>query len=227
MRIAGKIVGGRPIVLGLVVLLIFSGCSEEDDNPSVPGHEANIPNTSLTFPDTPRKLMTNFQTIYETRDAKEYKLTLDPAFVTLLQQFTIDEFPQVGPELDATEETWIHDRMFSGEVLANANGDLVPPVLHISFSVFEQIVDWGLSLPSDPIPNTLSSLFEVEILVDRGRQYSTLRVEGQIRFYVTTAEGRLNGQPQTYFRLVGQLDLSDNGKDVSRIAWGSLKALFH
>jgi len=91
----------------------------------------------------------------------------------------------------------------------------------------EQIVDWGLSLPTDPIPNTLSSLYEVVFLIDRGRQFSTLMVEGQIRFYVTTAEGMLNGQPKTYYRLVGQLDLTDNGKDVSRIAWGSLKASFH
>jgi hypothetical protein len=35
MRIAGEKGGARPIVLGLVALLVFSGYSEEDDNPFV------------------------------------------------------------------------------------------------------------------------------------------------------------------------------------------------
>lgn len=67
----------------------------------------------------------------------------------------------------------------------------------------------------------------MEILVDRGQAYSTLKIEGQIRFYVTTAEGRLDGEPKTYYRLVGQLDLTSNGKVSELIAWGSLKAYFH
>jgi len=218
---------GQLIALGLLALLVFSGCSDEEDNPFVPGTGDTIPDSSLPFPDTPAKLMANFQTIYETRDADEYKLILDSAFVTLLQQNTINEFPLVGVELDVDQEIRIHGRMFSGESLEDANGGFLPPILHFSFSRLQQIVDWGQSLPTDPIPNTLSSLYLVEILVDRGQQYSTLKVEGQIRFYVTTAEGRLNGQPKTYYRLVGQLDLTDNGKDVSTIAWGSLKASFH
>lgn len=217
----------RLVVLMLVVLLIASGCSDEEKNPLTPGVGDNIPDSSLPFPDTPEQLMANFQTIYETMDVDEYKLILDPAFETILQQGTQDEFPGVGSTLDVTEENRLYARMFLGELLQDANGNLLPAILHFSFSQFRVLVDWGESLPTDPIPNTLSALYEVEILVDRGQSFSTLIVRGQIRFYVTTAEGKLNGQPKTYFRLVGQLDLTNINKDVEEVAWGFLKAMFH
>ena len=217
----------RLVVLMLAVLLAASGCSDEEKSPLTPGTEDNIPDSSLPFPDTPEQLMANFQKIYETRDVDEYQLILDPAFETILQQATIDEFPNVGAKLDVTEENRIHERMFSGNDLEDADGNFLPAVLHFSFSQFRVLVDWGESLPTDPIPNTLSALYEVEILVDRGQSFSTLIVKGQIRFYVTTAEGRLNGQPKTYYRLVGQLDLTNINKDVGEVAWGFLKALFH
>ena len=186
-----------------------------------------ITGSSLPFPDTPDQLLANFRTIYETRDTDEYRIILDPAFVTLLQPETVNEFPLVGNELDFAEEIRIHDRLFSAESQTDPGGGFIPAVVQISFSRLTQIVDWGLSLPTDPIPSTLSSLYDVEILVDRGQAYSTLKVEGQIRFYATTAEVLHEGQPRTYYRLVGQLDLTDSRKDVSIMAWGSLKAYFH
>jgi len=214
-------------LLFMTILLIMAGCSKEEENPLVPEDELNLPDSSLPFPDTPDQLLANFQTIYETRDADEYQLILDPAFVTLLQQDTINEFPHVGTELDVAEEIQIHGRLFLGETLTDPDGGLLPAVLNFSFSRFNKIVDWGLSLPSDPIPNTLSALYDVEILADRGQTFSTLMVEGQIRFYVSTAGVILDGQPKSYFRLVGQQDLTDNNKDVDEILWGSLKVLFH
>ncbi len=214
-------------LLLMTTLLVMVGCSEDEENPLVPDDELNLPDSSLPFPDTPDQLLANFRTIYETRDADEYRLILDPAFVTLLQQDTIIDFPLVGDELDMAEEFRIHDRLFLGEVLQDANGNLLPPIVTFSFSRLTKIVDWGLSLPTDPIPSTLSALYDVEILADRGQSYSTYIIRGQIRFYGTTAEVILDGQPQSYFRLVGQLDLTDNNKDAQNVTWGSLKALFH
>jgi hypothetical protein len=211
----------------LAVLLAASGCSDEEKSPLTPGTEDNIPDSSLPFPDTPEQLMANFQKIYETRDVDEYKLILDPAFETILQQVTIDEFPDVGAKLDATEENRIHDRMFSGNDLEDANGNFLPAIHYVSFSQFRVLVDWGESLPTDPIPDTLSAMYDVEINFDRGQEYWSPTVSGNIRFYVTTAEGRLNGQPKTYYRLVGQLDLTDGKMNMERTAWGSLKAMFH
>ena len=212
--------GWRLVVMMLAVLLAVSGCSDEKESPFTPGTGANIP-------DTPEQLMANFQTIYETMDVEEYKLILDPAFETLLQDATTARFPGVGVTLDVTEENRIHARMFSGEALQDANGNLLPAIWHFSFSQFRALVDWGESLPTDPIPNTLSALYDVEILVDRDQLFSALVVRGSIRFYVTAAEGKLNGQPKTYYRLVGQLDLTSNNKDVEIEGWGSLKAWYH
>ena len=217
----------RLVVLMLAVLLAASGCSDGKKSPLTPGTEDNIPDSSLPFPDTPEQLMANFQKIYETMDVDEYRLILDPSFETILQQVTIDEFPDVGAKLDATEENRIHDRMFSGNDLEDANGNLLPAIHYVRFSQFRVLVDWGESLPTDPIPDTLSAMYDVEINFNRGQQYSPLKVSGNIRFYVTTAEGRLNGQPKAYYRLVGQLDLTNGKKSMETTAWGSLKAMFH
>lgn len=208
------------------VLLVASGCGD-DGPPLDPDPGDNIPPSTLPFPDTPDQLMANFQMIYETMDADEYKFILDPAFETLLQQATQNEFPGVGSTLNEAEENRLHDRMFLGEPLLDANGGFLPAIFSFSFSRFQPRVGWGVSLPTDPIPNTLSALYEVEILADRGPNYSAKIVRGTIRFYVTTAEGKLNGQPKTYYRLIGQLDLTEFSKDVQNTAWGSLKALYH
>jgi hypothetical protein len=210
----------------LAVLCLLAGCSEEEEHPFTLIAPADIPDSSLPFPDTPDQLLANFRTIYENRDADEYGLILDPAFVTILQQGTRNEFPRVGPELDVAEETRIHGRLFSGEAVTDPDGNLVPAIIGFEFTRFSQVVDWGESLPTDPIPSTLSALYAVTIEVARGPQYSTLVVDGQIRFYVTTAAGRLDGEPRTYFRMVGQLDLTDFGKGVEDVAWSSLKAKF-
>lgn len=222
-----KIWGGKLVVLMFGVLLVASGCSDDKENPLIPGTGDNIPDSSLPFPDTPEQLMANFQKIYETMDVDEYKLILDPAFETHLQQSSQNEFPGVGPTLDMTEENHLHQRMFLGEQLQDANGNFLPAIAAFGFSKFRILVGWGMSLPTDPIPNTLSAMYEVDILVDRGQNFSTQKVAGTIRFYVTTAEGILNDQPKTYYRLVGQLDLTNPGKSTDVIAWGSLKALYH
>ena len=217
----------RLVVLMFAVLLALSGCSEDEENPLTPGTGDNFPVSTLPFPDTPEQLMANFQKIYETMDKDEYKLILDPAFETLLQQAAQNEFTGVGPTLDVTEENRLHERMFLGEPLDDAMGNFLPAIAAFGFSNFRNLVGWGISLPTDPIPNTLSALYEVDILVDRGQNFSTLKVAGTIRFYVGTAEGKLNGEPKVYYRLVGQLDLTNPGKGVEEVAWGSLKALYY
>jgi len=217
----------RLVFLVFAVLLVASGCTEEEETPFFPGPEDNIPDSALPFPDTPEQLMANFREIYEAMDVDEFGLILDPGFETILQDNTIIEFPHMGLTLDVAEENRIHERMFSGEDLTGHGGDFIPAIINLSFDEFRAVVDWGVSLPTDPIPNTLSSLYEVDILVDRGQIFSSFRIVGQIRFYVTTAEGNLNGQPKTYYRMVGQLDLTLSEKGAGNTSWGSLKAWFH
>jgi hypothetical protein len=212
-------------LLGLLV--VCGGCTEDEERPFQPGTGTDIPDSDLPFPATPDLLMTNFMTVYETMDATEYALMLDPAFATHLKASTVAEFPAVGATLDVAEEKQIHGRLFSGEDLTDQGGRFLPAVHQFSFGKLRKIVDWGESLDTDPIPNTLSALYEVDILVDRGQQYSTFKVEGQIRFYVKPASGLVDGQPQTYYRLVGQLDQTGISKSTEIVAWGSLKALYY
>ncbi len=227
MLVMDNKMSARLAALMFAVLLIASGCSDEEESLLTPRTVDNIPDSSLLFPDTPEQLMANFQTIYETMDVDEYRLILDPAFETILQDATLDDFPGVGITLDVAEENHLHERMFLGEPLQDANGELLPAIFQFTMARFQPVVDWGESLPSDPIPNTLSAMYDVEILVGRGQEFSSLMVRGSIRFYVTTAEGRLNGEPKTYYRLVGQLDLTQDNKAVWLTPWGSLKAWFH
>ena len=214
-----------PVLFGLA--LLCGGCSEEDANPVNPGPGNDVPDSDLPFPGTPDQLMVNFVTIYQAMDPVEYSLILDPAFETLLLAATQAEFPDLGPTLDVAEENRIHGRLFSGEALTTPEGDLLPPTKEVVFNVFRKVVDWGLSLPTDPIPETLSALYDVDIILDRGQSYALARVQGQIRFYVTEAEGRIDGQPQTYYRLVGQLDLTGSLKGSEQTSWGSFKALYY
>lgn len=218
----------RPVVfLAAFVLVLAAGCGEEESDPVGPGPNDNIPASSLPFPDTPDQLMANFQTIYETGDAAEYALLLDPAFETYLQAATVAEFPLVGLTLDETEENRICGRMFSGRDLTDASGSFLPGIESIDFGGFVKVVDWGQSLPTDPIPGTLSALYEVDVMVFRGPENPAVRVTGMIRFYAASAEGRLNGEPATYYRMRGQLDLTEGSKRSEQVAWGSLKALYH
>ncbi len=221
----------RPMRLGLLLtaatLVLAAGCGDEESDPVGPGPNDNIPASSLPFPDTPDQLMANFQTIYETRNAAEYALHLDPAFETFLQAPTMAEFPLVGLTLDETEENRIHGRMFSGRDLTDASGSFLPGIESIVFGGFVKVVDWGQSLPTDPIPGTLSALYEVDVTVFRGQENPAVRVTGMIRFYAASAEGRRNGEPTTYFRMRGQLDLTEGSKRSEQVAWGSLKALYH
>jgi hypothetical protein len=218
----------RPAFLVLLTLaLVCAGCSEDDEGPIAPGGAADVPASDLPFPDTPDQVLANFMTIYETMDFAEYEISLDPAFACHLQPETMEEFPALGPTLEGDEEIRLHSRMFSGEDLTDASGAPLPAIQQFSFGKLRKLIDWGESLDTDPIPNTLSALYAVEIIVDRGQSHAALKVDGQIRFYVKPAEGRVDGESRTYYRLVGQLDWTQTHKASEIVAWGSLKSLYY
>jgi len=206
--------------IGLVVLLVcFGGCG--DDAPSVPAVED-------PGPKTPDELMSNFQTIYESMDASELIALMDPAFVTILQQTTTAEFPDVGATLDVQEETRIHQRMFSKQDVSDPNGALVPGIRAIEFQTFARQGTWTVSLPSDPIPDTTCAIYDVVILFGRGPTHSALKVQGALKFYVIRHESVVGGVTNAYYRMAGQVDLTTDmlGKAGESFSWGTVKALF-
>ncbi|MEN8007373.1 MAG: hypothetical protein ABFS42_10185 [Candidatus Krumholzibacteriota bacterium] len=188
--------------------------------------EINVLGPDLVFPDTPEKLMENFQEVYEWRYFEGYRELMHPDFLTFLQDATIMEFPDVGTTLDYNEERRIHERMFSGEAVTDPNGDLVPGVVNISFTRFQQLETFTSSPPDDIIPDTEWAPYEVDFLFDRGQSFSYLRVQGTIRFYVSGRDSLHNGAIKQYYEMVGQVDLTNLPKGVEGINWGSVKALF-
>ncbi len=180
----------------------------------------------LPFPDSPDQLMANFQTIYETMDVDEYLKIMHPDFLTILQDATSQEFPDVGTTLDVNEELRIHERMFSGEAVTDPDGYLVPGVRNISFNVLWPLDAWSLSPPNDIIPNAEWAPFEVVFLFDRGQNFSTLKVTGTIKFYVTSRDSLHEGTTKQYYQMIGQVDLTSGYKGIEESIWGSVKALF-
>jgi hypothetical protein len=119
----------------------------------------------------------------------------------------------------------IAQRMFSGQPVTDPDGALVQAISSISFNIFEQQGSWATSLPTDVIPNVRFALFDVTFLFDRPGA-STLKVEGQIKFYATGRDSVVDGLTKTFWQMIGQQDLTNGGKAVEGNAWGAVKAIF-
>lgn len=208
------------LLLLLIPVLLFAGCGE--DEPGTPPSPA-----PFDLPESPQALMDAFRTTYETMDADLYDSLLDPGFETILQQDTVNQFPDVGQTLDFAEEERIAGRLFSREDLTDPDGAFVPGVKTITFQLFTPTADWSMSPPDDPIPATLFAPYEVQFLFDRGQEYSLIHVHGGIRFYAAARDSLHQGVTRTYYRMVGQVDQTWVGaKSVEDETWGSLKALY-
>ena len=68
---------------------------------------------------------------------------LEEIMLMILQEDTIDEFPDVGTTLDFTEEERIHQRMFSGEWVTDPQGVHVPAMKTIEFLIFNAMDGWS------------------------------------------------------------------------------------
>ena len=198
------------LLAAFALLIAPAGCifSPDDDG----GENPPPPPPELPWPISADVLMQNFQTIYETMDIDEYRKIMHPDFLTILQEATTEEFPDVGTTLDVNEELRIHERMFSGDALTDPNGDFVPGVASIAFDKFRALDTWVLSPGDDIIPNAEWAPFEVDFLFDRGQNFSTLKVAGTIKFYVTSKDSLHQGTTKKYYQMIGQVDLTNLGK---------------
>lgn len=198
------------LLAAFALLIAPAGCifsPDEDDDGGGGGGDEGLP-----WPGTADILMDNFKEIYETRDFDEYRKMMHPDFLTFLQEATTTEFPDVGTTLDFDEEIRIHERMFSGEALTDPNGDFVPGVVSINFSRFRALDAWAETPEDHIIPNAEWAQFEVDFLFDRGQNFSTLKVEGAIKFYVTSKDSVHQGTTKKYYQMIGQEDLTNLGK---------------
>jgi hypothetical protein len=182
--------------------------------------------TQLPFPDSPQQLLENFRTAYETKDVVQYLLIMHPDFETVLQTETMDLFPDVGSTLDRMEEQAIHKHMFPGMPVTDPDGNFVPGVQDIDFEVFVPVGVWEDAPDGDYFPDSQMAPYEVQITLNRGPSYSTLRVEGLIRFYVMSREFEYQDGPRQFYQMVGQVDLTGGFKSSENAQWGTVKALY-
>ncbi|MBK9473950.1 MAG: hypothetical protein IPO18_17065 [bacterium] len=186
-------------------LMAAGGCIfSPDPDPTPPDTPVGV------FPDTADKLMVNFQTAYETMDFDDFRKLVHPDYITILQPSTVSQFPDVGETLDLSEELRIHERMFSKADVTDPLGTLVPGVQEISFQTFARQGTWGLSPANDRIPNAETALYDVVFLFERGGLYSTLKVQGTIKFYVTHRDSVVGGLTKPYYQMLGQMDLTQD-----------------
>ena len=191
----------------LLLLMAPGGCIfSPDEGGDLPPE----PKVTIPFAGTEDQLMRNFRTAYEEMDFNAYEDILHPDFITILQPDTQQDFPDVGPTLDVAEELRIARRMFDGLPVNDPDGLLVPGISSISFQTYEQQGTWATSQPNDVIPNARFALFDVTFLFYRPG-YSTLKVNGQIKFYVAGRDSFYNGANRTYWQMIGQQDLTDAG----------------
>jgi len=219
----GKPVPGDVLTLKLTGAMSDGSTFFAEDDIVVVGNPGTL---GLELPETPDALMANFKAAYENMSYEGLRELLHPDFMMVLQESTIQEFPDIGTTLDLNEELRIHDRMFSGLGVEDPQGNFVPGVKEIVFSTFRRLDTWQQTPADDIFPNAEWAPYQVDILFDRGQEFSTLKVEGTVKFYVTSRELVYKGKTHRYYQMNGQVDLTGHGNKTEVGSWGSTKALF-
>jgi hypothetical protein len=208
----------RFFILMFAILLIVSGCNEDDDPVVVP-----VPDVG---PETPVELMVRFRDAYTAMDPVKYLALLDKDYLMILSTLTIEQFPDVGTTLDFAQEERIHQRMFSGEPVTDPLGNFIPAVQGIEFPVLKALDTWGRVGEGDRFPGTVWAPYEVELLCDRGPKFAALKLSGVVKIHARSHEVMVGSKTFTYFLMAGMTDLTFFGKGVEDTPWGTIKATY-
>ena len=208
----------RLVILIFAILLIVSGCNDDEPVRVVP-----VPDVG---PESPEELIVGFMNAYAAMDAEKYMALLDQDYLMILSTLTTDQFPDVGPSLDIAQEERIHNRMFSGETVTDPLGNMIPAVKTIAFRVFKALDAWGRVGEGDRFPGTVWAPFEVELLFDRGPENSVLKLSGVVKIHARSHEVMVNSKKFTYYLMAGMTDLTYLGKGVEDTPWGTVKATY-
>ena len=211
--------GFRRVILMIPVLLVVSGCNDDDDPVVV------IPEPAVG-PESATELVDQFVAAYSARNVDKYLALLDPEFLMVLQTETTQEFPSVGATLDYAKEERIHQRMFSGESLTDPDGEFVPAVQTIEFLVFTALDSWTAVGEGDQFPDTVWAPFEVGLVFDRGQAHGALELDGIVKIHARNHVVTVDGKEESYFLMAGMVDLTNLGKGVDGTPWGKVKALY-
>jgi hypothetical protein len=201
------------ILLPVAALMLFgAGCifspDEKGGGPPTP--------PPVVFPDTPDKLMDNFQTAYSGMSYEKYQEVLHANFRFLFKPEDAVGLPD--DVLTRDEELTISYNMFSGEPRPQPDGPPEPGITRITISVLNRKDAWIAVDPSDPnfyepedAPSgqhaSQQATFEVQMQIERD-QGSQLQVAGDTIFFVAHRDSLVGGVIKPYYQLRGQRDLT-------------------
>ena len=174
---------------------------------TIPNRTLVMATQELPFPGSPDQLMANFQTIYETRDFDEYRKIMHPDFLTILQEATTQEFPDVGnhPGRERrTADSRAHVLRRGGDRPQRGPGARCAQ--HLVQPLSKPWTPGPFRPPTTSFPTRNGHPYEVEFLFDRGQTFSTLKVDGTIKFYVTSRDSMYQGSLKKYYQMIGQED---------------------
>jgi hypothetical protein len=212
----------RKILIPCLAVLAL-GCSSDE-----PGTDPVTPEpAALAFPDTPDKLMTNFVAVCDEMAVADYADLIDPAFLMVLQQETINRFPGVGTQLDAQDELTIAGNIFGGQEGSDHLGQAVAPIRDIDILNMEQLSDWAVVEPGGSLEGDLVASYEIYFSFRRDQQHYESLAEGQVQFYVAATDSVHEGEDKPFYRLTGMVDLTRaGGKAVDSESFGTIKVMY-
>ena len=104
----------------------------------------------------------------------------------------------------------ITERMFSGNAITRPNGDIIPGITQIEFTILQAEAAWAVSPADHRIPNALWAPFRVDFTIQQGNE-GRLNIKGIIEFYLTSEQVEYQGRTQTKYSMIGQVDYTANG----------------
>jgi len=210
----------RFMILNLfLVLAALAVCSCSDDfspgiGPSDPGPQP------YQWPDTPGKLMENFERAYGEMNITEYWGVLHDDY----------EFIFIGNTDTWTREDDIQSttNMFAGMPGMDPEGEVKAGVLQIAITNLIRQTPWH-EVPEDDgeFPDAEYALYNVTMVFTLMNGTSTITVDSDQEFYLMSEEvDQGDGTMRSRYYLRGQRDIA-NGKPSEQMSWGGLKMLYY
>lgn len=212
------------ILLTVVILMVFLvGCSSDDPGEPITNSDPPLD----TFPETATELVAHLQNACQDMDPDRYADLIHPDFQMVLQDQTKLIYPELGETLNRAMEIRIAARMFSGDPVTDPSGESIPAVFAVSIGRWHALDEWRAIRVGAPVPGTLWAPFEIDILLDRGQEDTTLNARGQVHLYATVIDSLADGTVGPFYQLSGMIDMTEGHyKAIERANLGTIKGMY-
>ena len=129
-----------------------------------------------------------------------------------LQSRAVADYPDLGPAIELAEALRIHERLFLRQDVTDPNQQPVRAVQAIAFQTFSEAGCLDPAAPGSTYPGTVRPGMTWSCCWIAAELYSTMKVQGTLRFHVAERDTVVNGVAGTYCRLRAITDLTmDDG----------------